>query len=152
MYRHGIRRLEVFLVHPGGPLFARKDAGYWGIPKGLADDSNEGLLSCAIREFEEETGLPPPAPESADYVDLGTVQQSRQKTVHAWAFEGDWPPGRQLVSNTFALEWPPHSGRIQNFPEIDRGEFFTVEQATVKMNRAQFSFVERLMEYLQGMS
>ena len=136
------RELEVFLVHPGGPFFARKDDGSWGVPKGLVEP-DEGRLAAARREFEEETGFPTP---EDGYQDLGEIQQGR-KTVHAWAFEGDAEPA-DLASNTFEMEWPPRSGRRQSFPEIDRGDFFTLDRALVKMREAQHPLLERLASAL----
>lgn len=133
------RELEVLLVHPGGPFFARRDEGYWSIPKG-EPNPDEALLACAIREFEEEIGV---APTSGRYVELGTVQQRGGKLVHAWAFEGDWT-GQTPTSNVFEIEWPPRSGKMQSFPEIDRAEFFSLGIAARKINEAQGEFLRRL--------
>ncbi len=135
--------LKVFLVHPGGPFFAKKDDGYWGIPKGLVE-KNEELLSAAKREFEEETGIKP----SNELFSLGTVVQSNNKEVHAWAFKCDSDDYIDITCNTFEMEWPPHSGKKQKFPEVDKGEFFTIAEAKSKMYSAQHPFLERLQEYL----
>src|SRR5437868_6461594 len=115
--------LEVLLVHPGGPFWKNKDAGVWSIPKGLVHD-NEDLLACACREFEEEIGFRPAGP----FVPLTPVKLKSGKVVHAWGCEGHIDPAT-IRSNTFTMEWPPHSGKQAEFPEIDRGEWFTVEQA-----------------------
>jgi predicted NUDIX family NTP pyrophosphohydrolase len=148
MYRQGkdgSGDLEVFIVHPGGPFFVRRDEGVWTIPKGLVGPG-EDLLAAAQREFEEETGLPPAGP----YVPLGSVLQANRKTVHAWAFAGDWDPARPLRANTFELEWPPGSGRIKTFPEADRGEFVNGATAERKLIPAQRAFVGRLGAWLAG--
>ena len=135
--------LEVLLAHPGGPLFAKRDAGYWTLPKGELEP-DEVALACAIREFREETGI---VREPERYLDLGEVRQRGGKRVLAWAFEGDWTQ-QPLHSNTFELEWPPRSGRLQAFPEIDRAEFFSLEVAARKMNSAQVEFLGRLQALL----
>jgi predicted NUDIX family NTP pyrophosphohydrolase len=143
MYRRSDRRVEVFLAHPGGPLFAKKDAGVWTIPKG-EPDPDEDLLLCARREFEEETGL---RPEAEQYLPLGDVRQAGGKTVYAWAFEGDWRD-RELLCNHFELEWPPRSGRRRSFPEVDRVAFFSVAEAREKLNPAQVALLDRLLARL----
>ena len=137
--------LEILLVHPGGPFFRNKDGGAWTIPKGEAADG-EDLRNRARLEFAEELGIEPP---SSDWFELGTVQQKGGKMVHAWAFEGDLPPNFAPTSNTFAMEWPPRSGRTQNFPEIDRAEFFSLEAAKEKINAAQIEFLDRLVALIQ---
>ncbi|MEE9609072.1 MAG: NUDIX domain-containing protein, partial [Myxococcota bacterium] len=124
LFRRTAGTVDVFLVHPGGPYFARKDAGVWSLPKGEVE-ADEDPLDVAFREFAEETGqsvetCAPSAPPRS----LGTVRQRGRKVVAAWAVEGDWPPGAELVSNTFEIEWPPRSGRRRRFPEVDRGGFF----------------------------
>lgn len=139
MFRRRQGELEVLLVHPGGPFFRNKDAGAWTIPKGEAGDG-EDLLTRARIEFQEELGFAP----SGKWIELGSVKQKGGKTVHAWAFEGNLPEHFQLVSNTFEMEWPPRSGRTQGFPEIDRAEFFSIEEARQKINAAQITFLERL--------
>jgi predicted NUDIX family NTP pyrophosphohydrolase len=146
--------LSVFLVHPGGPFFARRDEGSWSVPKGVPDDADTGaggepdLLEVARREFEEETGLPPPARSAAEYIPLGTVKQKSGKVVHAWAFEGNWPQGRTFESNSFEMEWPPGSGQRETYPEADRGEFFSLAVAARKIIPAQAAFLERLRDHL----
>jgi predicted NUDIX family NTP pyrophosphohydrolase len=143
MFRRGQSGLEVLLAHPGGPLFARKDAGAWSIPKGEYE-ADEDPLACARREFLEETGS---EPLGETYLDLGTVQQRGGKIVHAFAFQGEWDV-RELRSNTFSMQWPPRSGRTQEFPEIDRMQFFPLAAAREKLNPAQVEFLDRLMEKL----
>ena len=141
--------MEVLLVHPGGPYFRNKDQGAWTIPKGEVAEG-EDLLTRAQIEFEEELGIPTPA--AADWIELGSAKQKGGKTVHAWAFEGDCPANFVAAPNTFDLEWPPRSGRIQQFPEIDRAEFFPVEEAKLKINEAQIAFLDRLAEALESRS
>jgi predicted NUDIX family NTP pyrophosphohydrolase len=145
MFRRNAGKFEVLLVHPGGPYFRNKDDGAWTIPKGEAVD-DEDLLARAQTEFEEELGIP--AVPTASWIQLGSVKQKGGKTVHAWAFEGDCPADFVAVSNSFELEWPPRSGRMQQFPEIDRAEFFSIEEAKKKINEAQIAFVDRLAETL----
>ena len=141
MFRKREGMLEVLLVHPGGPFFRNKESGAWTIPKGEVADGEE-LRDRARLEFGEELGIEPP---SSDWIELGTVKQKGGKTVHAWAFEGDLPQDFAFASNTFALEWPPRSGRTQDFPEIDRAEFFRIELAKEKLNPAQIEFLDRLI-------
>jgi predicted NUDIX family NTP pyrophosphohydrolase len=133
--------LEVLLVHPGGPFWAKKDAGAWSIPKGEHGD-DEDPLTAARREFEEELGtaLPPGRTQ-----ELGEVRQKGGKLVTAWAVAGDLDPQR-IVSNTFELEWPPRSGRRQEFPEVDRAGWFTLAQAREKLLAAQLPLLERIAE------
>lgn len=138
MYRHRNGDLEILLVHPGGPYWKKKDAGSWFIPKGEVI-AGESEADAAKREFEEETGLKPNGP----FIDLGKVRHKGGKNVIAWAFEGDCDPSA-LTSNTFSIEWPPHSGQQQEFPEVDRADFFTVEAARDKMHAAEFEFATRL--------
>ncbi len=134
---------EVLLVHPGGPLWASKDAGAWSIPKGEQDEG-EDPLACALRELEEETGSTPPAgPLTA----LGEVRQRNGKRVSAWALEGDLDPAT-VRSNTFVMQWPPRSGRTRQFPEIDRAGWFAPEQAREKLIPAQVELLERLLGQL----
>ncbi len=139
LYRRSSGRLEVLLAHPGGPFFARKDAGHWTIPKGEVDPG-EAPLDVARREFEEETGHPAP---SGVFLDLGSIVQTGGKVVHAWAAEGDLDPAA-AVSNTFELEWPPRSGRMQTFPEVDRVEWFTTDEARNRIRTTQAPLVDRL--------
>jgi len=145
MFRKAKEGLEVLLVHPGGPYFRNKDNGAWTIPKGEVAEG-EDLLTRARIEFEEELGIP--APTAADWIELGSVKQKGGKTVHARAFEGNLPDAFVIDSNTFDLEWPPRSGRLQQFPEIDRAEFFPLEKAREKINEAQVAFLDRLVEAL----
>ena len=145
VYRGAPARLEVLLVHPGGPFFRHKDEGVWTIPKGQPE-ADEPLEATAAREFEEELGLPPPAPQFP----LGQVRQRGGKIVCAFAAPGSLPDGFELKSNLFEMEWPPRSGRHQRFPEIDRAAYFSLEEARLKMNPAQVVFLDRLLEHLQG--
>ncbi|WOC13149.1 NUDIX domain-containing protein [Gordonia sp. MP11Mi] len=139
LYRRISEEVEVLLVHPGGPFFARKDAGVWSIPKGLVDPG-EALIDAARREFVEETGHDVP---DGDTHDLGDVRLKSGKRVHAFAVEGD-VNSATIVSNTFELEWPPKSGRTQSFPEVDRAGWFTLDEAAGKLNAAQADFLTRL--------
>jgi predicted NUDIX family NTP pyrophosphohydrolase len=143
MYRMGGEGLEVLLVHPGGPFWARKDLGSWSIPKGEYTDG-EDPLAAAVREFAEETGITL-APSA--FVPLGEVKQRGGKIVTAWAVEGDVDPAT-LTSNTFELEWPPRSGRTQQFPEVDRAEWFAPAVARQKIVTAQAELIDRLVEHL----
>jgi predicted NUDIX family NTP pyrophosphohydrolase len=136
-------QLEVLLVHPGGPFWKNKESGAWSIPKGEPHEGEE-LLSAAQRELREEIGLE----LEGELKDLGTIQQKGGKTVHAWAFEVDPATAVVQLSNSFELEWPPHSGNRQTFPEIDRAEFFSLEEAETRINQAQRSFLERLSSSL----
>jgi predicted NUDIX family NTP pyrophosphohydrolase len=136
---------EVLLVHPGGPFWARKDRGVWSIPKGeYGDDEDE--LAAARREFEEELGTPPP---DGPVHDLGEVRQKSGKLVRAFAIEGDLDSST-ITSNTFTLEWPPRSGRLQEFPEVDRAEWFTLEEAREKLVPAQAALIDRLETLIAG--
>lgn len=139
LYRLTEARLEVLLAHPGGPLFARRDAGAWSIPKG-EPDGDEPLLDVARREFAEETGHPVP---DGTIIDLGTIVQKGGKVVFAWAVEGDLDPAL-AVSNTFDMEWPPKSGRTAAFPEIDRVAWFDPIEARARIKAAQIPLLERL--------
>jgi predicted NUDIX family NTP pyrophosphohydrolase len=136
--RDGAR--EVLLVHPGGPFWARKDAGAWSIPKGEYGDGDDPR-ACALREFEEELGSALPA--DAELTDLGTVRQSGGKVITAYAAAGDLDTAT-ITSNTFTIEWPPRSGRTQEFPEVDRAEWFTLVTAREKINAAQADLLDRL--------
>jgi predicted NUDIX family NTP pyrophosphohydrolase len=144
VYRVRDGAIEVLLAHPGGPFFARKDAGAWTIPKGEIGD-DEDARACALREFEEETGQKPIV---EGWLELGSVRQRGGKEVLAWAVQGDWPGGPPR-SNSFEIEWPPRSGKRQSFPEIDRLEFFSLSDARAKLNAAQIAFLERLQQQLQ---
>jgi predicted NUDIX family NTP pyrophosphohydrolase len=143
LYRRRGAALEVLLVHPGGPFWAKKDEGAWSIPKGEAAPG-EDLLDRARREFAEETGF---AVEGA-FRPLTPVRQAGGKAVHAWALEGDIDTAA-LRSNRFSLEWPPRSGRIQEFPEVDRGEWFALSAARRKINKGQLPLLDEL-ERLAG--
>jgi predicted NUDIX family NTP pyrophosphohydrolase len=143
LYRVAGGAPEVLLVHPGGPYWARKDAGAWSIPKGEHEDG-EDPQSCALREFEEETGVELPPSELAE---LGSVKQKSGKVVTAWAAEGDLDADA-VSSNTFTIEWPPRSGRTAEFPEIDRAGWFEIETAREKLVPAQTEFLDRLLERL----
>jgi predicted NUDIX family NTP pyrophosphohydrolase len=143
LYRIADGQPEVLLVHPGGPFWARKDAGAWSIPKGEhADD--EDARACALREFEEETGTRLPGDALAE---LGTVRLKSGKLVTGWAVEGDLDAAA-ITSNTFELEWPPRSGRMREFPEVDRAGWFGLDAAREKLNPAQGAFLDRLSELL----
>jgi predicted NUDIX family NTP pyrophosphohydrolase len=138
MYRIREGRVELLLVHPGGPFWIKKDAGAWTIPKGeISTDEDE--LDAARREFFEETGILP----EGGFNLLGEIVQKSGKVVRAWAFEGDCDPAA-LTSNTFTMEWPPRSGKQQEFPEIDRAAFFTPEEARKRINPAQVEFINAL--------
>jgi predicted NUDIX family NTP pyrophosphohydrolase len=143
LYRRRDGRPEVFIGHMGGPFWARKDERAWSVFKGEYDDA-EDPFAAARREFEEETGSPPP---DGPVIDLGEVRQSSGKRVTAWAMEGDFDPST-LNSNTFTVEWPPRSGRMAEFPEIDRAEWFDLATARVKLVKAQVGFVDRLEQAL----
>jgi predicted NUDIX family NTP pyrophosphohydrolase len=138
MYRYREKALQVLLVHPGGPYWKNKDDGAWSIPKGEAEPG-EDFLEVAQREFEEELGQEP----EGHYVALAPVKQKGGKIVHAWAFEGDCDPST-IRSNTFAMEWPPKSGKIAEFPEVDRAEFFDLEEARRKINSSQSALLDEL--------
>ena len=143
MYRLRGGRLEVLLVHPGGPFWRRRDRSAWSIPKGEIE-AGEDALAAARREFEEETGVAPEGP----FLELPTVQQKAGKIVHAWAFAGDCDPSR-IRSNTFRMEFPPGSGRMEEFEEIDRAEFFSPAEAREKINPAQAPLVDALEAKLE---
>lgn len=135
-------RPEVLLGHMGGPYWARKDRGAWTIPKGEYADG-EDPLAAALREFEEEIGVPVPIAELADFIDLGEARQSGGKIVRAWAVEGDLDPST-AVSNTFEIEWPPRSGRLQSFPELDRVAWFDLATARSLIVEGQRPLLDRL--------
>lgn len=134
--------LEVLLVHPGGPFWAKKDEGAWSIPKGEVEEGEEPL-ACALRELEEELGSSPRIDQD-ELFELGEVRLKSGKVVQCWTAEGEFDPAT-LRSNTFALEWPPRSGREREFPEVDRAEWFSPEQARQKINPAQADFIDRLL-------
>ena len=143
LYRRRPAGIEVLLAHPGGPLFARKDAGHWTIPKGEVEPGEE-LLAVARREFEEETGHPQP---DGATIELGSIVQKGGKVVHGWAIEGDLDPAA-AVSNTFELAWPPGTGLRQVFPEIDRVEWFDTEEARRRVKETQVPLIDRLEDAL----
>ena len=139
MFRRKAHKIEVLLVHPGGPFFKNKDAGAWTVPKGEVVEGEEPLERAKI-EFREELGVPC----AGDCIELGSIKQKGGKTVHAWAVESCLPDEFELKSNTFLLEWPPRSGRKQEFPEVDKAEFFPLAEARLKINQAQIPFLDQL--------
>jgi predicted NUDIX family NTP pyrophosphohydrolase len=139
LYRFRNERLEVMLVHPGGPIWAKKDYGVWSIPKGLPE-GHEKPLDTAKREFKEETGFE----AEGEFIDLGELNQSSQKIVHVWALEKNLDI-TNVVSNTFTLEWPKNSGKVQKFPEVDKAGWFDIEIAKKKILKGQIGFIDRLM-------
>ena len=145
LYRRRGDRLEVLLVHPGGPLWARRDEGAWSVPKGEYGPEEEPL-AAARREFAEELGAQPPEGPAED---LGEIRQRGGKRVRAWALEGDLDAGA-IVSNTFELEWPPRSGRRIDVPEVDRAEWFVLADARPKINPAQAELLDRLARAIDG--
>ncbi|OCX50927.1 hypothetical protein BEL04_19595 [Mucilaginibacter sp. PPCGB 2223] len=142
LYRKTGPALEFFLVHPGGPFFKNKDNGAWSIPKGEFND-DEDALAAARREFEEETGLV----IDGKFIPLNAVKLKSGKTVQAWAVEGDIDH-TQIISNTFSIEWPPKSGAIQTFPEVDRAAWFGYEEALIKINPAQADLLKQILQLL----
>jgi predicted NUDIX family NTP pyrophosphohydrolase len=146
LYRGTESSLEIFLIHPGGPYWAKKDDGAWSIPKGEHLD-NEDALNAAKREFQEETGFP----IEGQFYPLGSIKQSSGKVVRAWACEGNLDASA-IQSNMFRLEWPPRSGKFQDFPEADRGDWFSVSQARKKILKVQLPFLENLERLLHEKS
>jgi len=144
MYRLQSGKLEVLLVHPGGPFFAKKDDGAWTIPKG-EPDAGEDLFDAAQREFKEETGFG----SSPPFLELAPITQKGGKFVHAWAFAGD-VDASQLRSNTFKLGWPPHSGKLREFPEMDRAGWFNLPAAKRKIKAAQIPLLDELRQKLSA--
>ncbi len=142
MFRFRAGALEVFLVHPGGPFWERKDLGAWSIPKGEFEPGEEPF-EAALREFREETGVTP----SGDFLPLTPVRQKGGKTIQAWAFEGDADPA-VLHSNTFSMKWPPQTGKTREFPEVDRAGWFGLEEAAQKINPAQAALLQELARLL----
>jgi predicted NUDIX family NTP pyrophosphohydrolase len=139
LHRRTPNGLEVLLVHPGGPFWARRDRGAWSIPKGEYEPE-EDPLSAARREFQEELGMPPP---DGPVYDLGEIHQKSGKVVRAWALAGDLDVDA-ISSNTFEVEWPPRSGQIKEFPEVDRAGWFPLDVAREKLNPAQSALLDRL--------
>ena len=142
LYRFSEKQLQVMLVHPGGPFFAKKDLGAWSIPKGEFTD--EDPLLAAKREFQEETGIS----IEGEFKPLDPVKQKGGKEVHAWAVEGDLDV-THIQSNTFELEWPPRTGKYQSFPEVDRGEWFDIPTAKKKINAGQWALIAQLEAMLR---
>jgi predicted NUDIX family NTP pyrophosphohydrolase len=142
VYRRRPGACEVFLVHPGGPFWQSKDLGAWSIPKGEFTP-DEDPLDAARREFAEETGIE----MSGDFVPLASIKQPSGKTIEAWAVEGDCDPV-MIRSNTFATEWPPRSGRVQQFPEIDRAAWFAIDEARGRIIKGQRGFLDELRRLL----
>lgn len=142
LYRRNHDELQVFLVHPGGPFWAKKDLGAWTIPKGEYTEAEEPL-TAAVREFQEETGFS----LSGEFLSLGNIRQLSGKIVSAWAIEGDCDP-EKLVSNTCEIDWPPRSGKKLEIPEVDRGAWFTLDEARVRILNTQTSFLDTLAQLL----
>ena len=140
IYRTRVGKLEFLLVHPGGPFWKNKDAGAWTIPKGEVKQG-EDLLGTAKREVEEELGITP----TGSFIELAPVRQKGGKNIHAWAVEGEFDPLR-IKSNVFSMEWPPRSGRLHEFPEIDRASWFDLETGRAKINPAQIPLLEELQK------
>jgi predicted NUDIX family NTP pyrophosphohydrolase len=142
MYRRRGSAVEVLLVHPGGPFWKKKDDGAWSVPKGLYE-ADEEPLAAAKREFEEETGAAP----AGEFIPLGEFRQSSGKTVSLWAVEGEFDAAK-LKSNTFSMEWPPKSGKMNEFPEIDRGAWFSRNEARRKILKGQRAMLDALFARL----
>ena len=143
LYRFQKDGVEVFLVHPGGPFWVNKDKGSWSIPKGEYND-DEDALKAAQREFQEETGLS----IQGNFIELGEVRQPSGKRVMVWALENDQEV-ENIRSNTFQLEWPPKSGKMQEFPEVDRGGWFSIPEARQKILKGQIPFLDKLEEKIK---
>ncbi len=144
LYRESDSEPEVLLVHPGGPFWAKRDAGAWSIPKGEYEEGDDPL-ACALREFEEETGT---ALSPKRVTELGSIKQKGGKLVSAWAAEGDLDADA-IASNTFTMEWPPRSERMAEFPEVDRAGWFGPAEAREKLVSAQAEFIDRLLDWLR---
>jgi predicted NUDIX family NTP pyrophosphohydrolase len=142
MFRRRGAAVEVFLVHPGGPFWRNKDAGAWSIPKGEYSEG-EDPLNAAKRELREETGIE----ARGTFLPLGQIKQSSGKLVTAWAVEGDFPAA-EIRSNTFSMEWPPKSGRQQEFPEVDRADWFSCDEAKKRIVKGQAGFLDRLAQQI----
>ncbi|NOS86470.1 MAG: NUDIX domain-containing protein [Ignavibacteria bacterium] len=145
MFRRINGEPEVFLAHPGGPYFHKKDEGHWSIPKGEPEVEEE-LLVTAIREFKEETGITP----IGDFIPLGSIVQKGGKEVFAWAFESDLPPNYIHECNIYEEEWPPHSGEFKEFPEVDKVGFFGIDEAKQKIKGAQIPLIDRLLKIISS--
>ena len=146
LFRIRDSKVEVLLVHPGGPFWAKKDRGSWSIPKGEIEDG-EDPLTAARREFEEETG----SPVEGAFIELTPCRQAGGKLVLAWALQADFDPSA-LKSNTFSMEWPPKSGKVRDFPEVDRAAWFGGEEAALKILHGQLPLLEQLLHCLAGIS
>jgi len=144
LFRRTVNHLEVLLVHPGGPIWAKRDSGAWSIPKGEVSEG-EDLFVAARREFEEELGTPPPGSAT---MPLGSITQKGGKIVHAWGVEGEFDT-TTLKSNTFTMVWPPNSGQQHEFPEVDKATFFPLDTAKQMINAAQIPLLERLQGRLK---
>lgn len=144
MFRRQKNEIQFFLVHPGGPFFAKKNEGVWSIPKGLPE-GDEDILQTAQREFFEETGIKPSPP----FYPIGNIKLKSGKIIHAWCFEGNWDAKNGIVSNMFSMEWPPASKKFIDMPEVDRAEWMTLEQAVIKIHPDQLPFLQRATEILQ---
>jgi predicted NUDIX family NTP pyrophosphohydrolase len=142
LFRYKNEKLEVLLVHPGGPFWVKKDNGAWSIPKGLIEE-NEDFLDAAKREFKEETGIE----AEGRFIDLGNLKQPSKKIIYAWALEKDLDESK-IISNTFTLEWPRNSGNVKDYPEIDKAGWFDIEQAKEKIIKGQRGFLEKLIDDL----
>jgi predicted NUDIX family NTP pyrophosphohydrolase len=138
MFKRRGLELDVFLVHPGGPFWQKKDIGAWSIPKGEYLEGEDGL-TAAKREFEEETGVKP----EGQFISLGSATQPSRKVVTAWALEGNC--STKIRGNNFSMEWPPKSGQIREFPEVDRANWFPIREARVRIHEGQREFLERLI-------
>lgn len=148
IYKFYKDKMKVFLVHPGGPYWKNKDEGAWSIPKGEVDDgdlSEQNLLAVAKRELKEETGVV--FPEGTPLISLGKIIQRNDKTVHAWAYEGDWS-GLLICSSSVVVEWPAQSGKTLKVPEVDRAGFFPISEAKKKINSRQVELIDRLLTAL----
>jgi predicted NUDIX family NTP pyrophosphohydrolase len=144
VYRKRKNQIEIFLVHPGGPFWLKKDLGVWSIPKGEIEEGEEPF-DVALREFKEETGQT----ISGKFVPLNSVKQKGGKIITAWAVEGDADQGK-IISNTFEMEWPPKSGKMKAFPEVDKAEWFAINVAKEKINPAQIAFIDELLIKLEN--
>lgn len=142
LFRLRDHKLQVMLVHPGGPFWTTRDLGSWSMPKGLCE-ANEPLLEAAKREFTEETGFD----IDGDFIDLGSLRQPSNKIIRAWAVEGELDVSK-INSNTFSLEWPAKTGHIKEYPEVDRGEWFSIDLARAKIAKGQRQFLDRLAEQI----
>jgi predicted NUDIX family NTP pyrophosphohydrolase len=148
LYRRGARGLEVLLAHPGGPLWTRKDLGAWTVPKGQFTGA-ESPLDAARREFEEEMGSAPGSGEPVEFVELGSIKQPSGKVVHVFVAESDFDAAG-VTSNLFSMEWPPKSGKLAEFPEVDRADWFGIDEARRKILKGQEPFLDRLLALLES--